>query len=58
MNKETLESIKRMTDGYRADVLRGNFDIRSILTCLLTFVDEMIKYELDRLKDTNAQISI
>ena len=56
MNKETLESILENAEGHRNRVVKGDYDIRSILTHLLTIEIEKIKYELDSTKETANQI--
>lgn len=56
MNKETLKSIRDMAVEHRAGIVRGDYDIRSSLTLLLSFVVETINYELDRTKETATQI--
>ena len=56
MNKETLESIRKMAENHRQDVVRGIADQRSINTLILSFIIETINYELDNSKDTATQI--
>ena len=56
MNKETLESIVKNAEEHRNGVIRGDYDIRSILTHLLTIEIERIKYELENKKDAANQI--
>lgn len=50
MNSETLKSLQRTAEKLRSDILRNDYDIRSILTFILTFIDEELKYEIDRNK--------
>ena len=56
MNKETLESIRRMAVEHRASVVRGDYDQRSINTLILSFIIETINYELDSRKESANQI--
>ena len=56
LNKETLESIRKMAENHRQDVVRGIADQRSINTLILSFIIETINYELDNSKDTATQI--
>ena len=56
MNKETLESIRKMAENHRQDVVKGTADQRSINTLILSFIIETINYELDNSKDTATQI--
>ena len=56
MNKETLESILKNAEDHRNGLVRGDFDLKSILTHLLTVEIERIRYELDGKKDTANQI--
>ena len=53
MNKETLASLQRMAERFRSDVVRGDYDERSILTFILSYIDEQLKYEIDSTKNTN-----
>ena len=54
MNEDVLKSIKRAIDGFRADILRNDYDIKSILTCILSYLSEQIEYDLERKKTTNS----
>ena len=56
MNKETLESILKNAEDHRNSILKGDFDLKSILIHLFTIEIERIKYELDNKKDSANQI--
>ena len=56
MNKETLESILENAEGHRNSIIKGDFDLKSILVHLLTIEIEKIKYELDSTKESANQI--
>ena len=56
MNKETLESIVENAEGHRNSILKGDFDLKSILMHLLTIEIEKIKYELDGTKEVAKQM--
>ena len=53
MNKEALESIRKTTNKLREDLLfhPKEFDEKSAWVLVLTFIEELTEYELDRLKE-------
>jgi len=53
MNKETLESIRKTANNLREDLLfrPKEFDEKSAWVLVLSFIEELTKYELDRLKE-------
>ena len=57
MNKKTLESMVKQTNQFRRDILNsrgdikdGNFDERGAWMLILTFINEVSKYEIEKLK--------
>lgn len=58
MNKETLESITITANKLREDLLfhPKEFDEKSAWMLILTFIEELTKYELERTKEAESQI--
>lgn len=58
MNKEALESIRITANRLREDLLfhPKEFDDKSAWVLVLTFIEELTKYELDRLKESKMVV--
>lgn len=53
MNKETLENILKAFEQYRYEILKGSFDLKTIMIGMISFMIEQIKYDLERKRSEN-----
>lgn len=51
MNLQTLKEILKTFEQFRQDILSGEYDTQMILTGILSFLIETIKYEVDKKKE-------
>ena len=50
MNTQTLEEILKSFEQFRQDVLSNEYDTQMILTGVLSFLIEELKYEIEKNK--------